>query len=161
MTEKLLKATLNPNKQQQHNLRNLVIVSQACLLTNDVNNLEDQLLLYPRHLCQGVYSFRLSVRLVAELLALRTSDHRVMGSNPAGGKILPKPKRHFIAQSLSCSPFHRLEMIEILLKRRKTLTHPSISVRFPSRWWNCFKVLCSSSSSGVYLTNHSSESIHI
>ena len=35
-------------------------------------------------------------------------------------------KRRFIAQSHSCSPFHRLEMTEILLKERKTLTHPSI-----------------------------------
>ena len=51
---------------------------------------------------------------------------RVAGSNPAGGEILPEPKRRFIAQSLSCSPVHRLEMTEILLKGRKTLTHPSI-----------------------------------
>ena len=58
--------------------------------------------------------------------ALPTSDHGVAGSNPAGGEILPEPKRRFIAQSLSCSPFHRLEMTEILLKGRKTLTHPSI-----------------------------------
>ena len=64
--------------------------------------------------------------LVAERLALPTSDHGVAGSNPAGGEILPEPKRRFIAQSLSCSPFHRLEMTEILLKGRKTLTHPSI-----------------------------------
>ena len=63
---------------------------------------------------------------MAERLALPTSDHRVAGSNPAGGEILPEPKRRFIAQSLSCSPFHRLEMTEILLKGRKTLTHPSI-----------------------------------
>ena len=63
---------------------------------------------------------------VAEQLALPTSDHGVAGSNPAGGEILPEPKRRFIAQSLSCSPFHRLEMTEILLKGRKTLTHPSI-----------------------------------
>ena len=62
---------------------------------------------------------------MAERLALPTSDHGVAGSNPAGGKIVPKPKRCFIAQSLSCSPFHRLEMTEILLKGRKTLTHPS------------------------------------
>ena len=48
-----------------------------------------------------------SVR-VAERLALPTSDHGVTGSNPAGGEILPEPKRRFIAQSLSCSPFHRL-----------------------------------------------------
>ena len=66
-----------------------------------------------------------SVR-VAERLALPTLDHRVPGSNPAGGEILPEPKRHFIAQSLSCSPFHCLEMTEILLKGCKTLTHPSI-----------------------------------
>ena len=55
-----------------------------------------------------------SVR-VAERLALPTSDHGVVGSNPAGGEILPEPKRRFIAQSFSCSPFHRLEMTEILL----------------------------------------------
>ena len=46
-----------------------------------------------------------SVR-VAERLALPTSDHGVAGSNPAGGEILPEPKRRFIAQSFSCSPFH-------------------------------------------------------
>ena len=62
---------------------------------------------------------------MAERLALPTSDHGVASSNPAGGEILPKPKRRFIAQSLSCSPFHRLEMTEIL-KGHKTLTHPSI-----------------------------------
>ena len=56
-----------------------------------------------------------------------TSDHVVAGSNPAGGEVLPEPKRRFIAQSLSCSPFHCLEMTEILLKGHKTLTHPSIS----------------------------------
>ena len=69
---------------------------------------------------------RRSVR-VAERLALPISDHGVAGSNPAGGEILPEPKRRFIAQSLSCSPFHRLEMTEILLKGRKTLTHPSMT----------------------------------
>ena len=73
----------------------------------------------------GVSTFSRSVR-VAERLALPTSDHGVAGSNPAGGEILPEPKRRFIAQSLSCSPSHRLEMTEILLKGRKTLTHPSI-----------------------------------
>ena len=52
-----------------------------------------------------------------------TSDPGVAGSNPAAGEILLEPKRRFIAQSLSCSPFHRLEMTEILLKGRKTLTH--------------------------------------
>ena len=55
-----------------------------------------------------------SVR-VAERLALPTSDHGVAGSNPTGGEILPEPKWRFIAQSLSYSPFHRLEMTEILL----------------------------------------------
>ena len=66
-----------------------------------------------------------SVR-VAERLALPTSDHGVAGSNPAGGEILPEPERRFIAHSLSCSPIHCPEMTEILLKGRKTLTHPSI-----------------------------------
>ena len=73
-----------------------------------------------------------SVR-VAERLALPTSDHGVAGSNPAGGEILPEPKRRFIAQRLSCSYFHRLEMTEILLKGRKTLTHPSIEHWFLPR----------------------------
>ena len=73
---------------------------------------------------QHLFSKR-SVR-VAERLALPTSDHGVAGSNPAGGEILPVPKRRFIAQSLLYSPFHRLEMTEILFKGRKTLTHPSI-----------------------------------
>ena len=50
-----------------------------------------------------------SVR-VAERLALPTSHHGVAGSNPAEGEILPEPKRRFTAHSLSCSPFHRLEM---------------------------------------------------
>ena len=63
---------------------------------------------------------------MAERLALPTSDHGVAGSNPAGGEILPEPKRRFIAQSLSCSPSHRLEMTEMPLKGRKTITHPSI-----------------------------------
>ena len=74
---------------------------------------------------------------MAERLALPTSDHRVAGSNPAGAEILPKPKRRFIAQSLSCSPFHRLEMTEILLMERKTLTHPAILdqlTRFFFKW---------------------------
>ena len=65
-----------------------------------------------------------SVRVV-ERLALSTSDHGVVGSNPAGGEILPEPKRRFIAQGLSCSAFHRLKMTEILLKGHKTLTPPS------------------------------------
>ena len=84
--------------------------------------------------CQVSCIFGRSFR-VAERLALPTSDHGVTGLNPAGGEILSEPKRRFIAQSLSCSPFHRLEMTEILLKGRKTLTHPSIHVYLvsPSR----------------------------
>ena len=78
-----------------------------------------------------------SVR-VAERLALSTSDHGVAGSNPAGGEILPELKRRFIAQSLLCSPFHRLEMTEILLKGRKTLTHPSILLLIISHYLSIF-----------------------
>ena len=83
--------------------------------------------LFPRNklICSPVSQNQTRSVRVAERLALPTSDHGVAGSNPAGGEILPEPKRHFIAQSLSCSPFHRLEMTEILLKGRKTLTHPS------------------------------------
>ena len=73
-----------------------------------------------------------SVRM-AERLALPTLDHGVAGSNPAEGKILPEPKRRFIAQSLSCSLFHCLEMTEILLKGRKTLTHPSVITHWDGR----------------------------
>ena len=65
-----------------------------------------------------------SVRM-AERLVLLTSDHGVVGSIPARGEILPDPKWRFIAQSLSCSPFHHPE---ILLKGCKTLTHPSINL---------------------------------
>ena len=66
---------------------------------------------------------------MAERLALLTSDHGVAGLNPAGGEIFPESKRRFIAQSLSCSPFCHLKMTEILLKGRKTLTHPSIKIK--------------------------------
>ena len=76
-------------------------------------------------LFRGIYIVPRSIR-VAERLALPTSNHGVAGSNPAGGDILPEPKWRFVAQSLSYSPFHRLEMTEILLKGCKTLTDPSI-----------------------------------
>ena len=49
-------------------------------------------------------------------LKIPTSDHGITGSNPAGGENLPEPKRRFIAQSLSCPPFNRPDMTEILLK---------------------------------------------
>ena len=71
---------------------------------------------------------------MAERLALPTSDHGVADSNPAGGEILPEPKQRFIAQSISYSPFHRLEMSEILLKGRKTLTHPSTQFNLVPVW---------------------------
>ena len=73
---------------------------------------------------------------MAEWLALPTSNHGVVGSNPARGEILPEPKRRFIAQSLSFSPFHHPEMTEILLKGRKSLTHPShfYIIDFNSFW---------------------------
>ena len=52
-----------------------------------------------RIVISGLLIVNRSVR-VAERLALPTSDHGVAGSNPAGGEILPEPKRRFIAQSL-------------------------------------------------------------
>ena len=82
--------------------------------------------LYIVHVHQDETLINLGSVCVAERLALPTSDRGVAGSNPAGGEILPEPKRRFIAQSLSCSSSHHLEMTEILLKGRKTLTHPSI-----------------------------------
>ena len=65
-------------------------------------------------LCQVHRSFCWFCHALAQIVAhyfiwfstsavLLTSDHGVPGSNPTGGKILPEAKRHFIAQSLSCS----------------------------------------------------------
>ena len=45
---------------------------------------------------KSVTNSQWSVR-VADRLVLPTSDHGVAGSNPAGGEILPEPKRRFIA----------------------------------------------------------------
>ena len=53
---------------------------------------------------------------MAELLALSKSDHGVSGSNPADGETLSEAKRRFIAQGLSCLPFHCPDMTEIRLK---------------------------------------------
>ena len=61
-------------------------------------------------------------------IALPTSDHGLSGSSSSGGEIISEPKRRFIAQSLSCSPFHRPDMTEILLKEslnRNSSSHPS------------------------------------
>ena len=55
--------------------------------------------------------------------------HVDAGSNPAGGEILPEPKRRFITQRLLSSPLHRPEMNEMLLNGRKTLTHLSILIK--------------------------------
>ena len=65
-----------------------------------------------------------SIRM-AGWLALPTLDHGVVDLNPAGGEIIPESEWHFIAQSLSWSPLHHLEMIEILLKGCKNITRPS------------------------------------
>ena len=46
-------------------------------------------------------------------LKILTSDHRMAGSNPAGGENLPEPKRRFNAES---PPFNRPDTTEILLK---------------------------------------------
>ena len=81
---------------------------------------------------RSVILLQRSVR-VAERLALPTSDLGVAGSNPAGGEILPEPKRRFTSQSLSCSPFHRLEMTEILLKGRKN-PNSSIHILLQEIW---------------------------
>ena len=67
---------------------------------------------------------------VAEWLALPTSDHGVSGSSPAGREIISEPKWRFTAQSFSCSPFHRPDMNEILLKG--TLNRNSIHPLTPT-----------------------------
>ena len=53
---------------------------------------------------------------MAGLLALSKSDHGVSGSNPTDGEILSEAKRRFIAQGLSCLPFHCPDMTEIRMK---------------------------------------------
>ena len=53
--------------------------------------------------------FHRSVQVV-KWLALPTSDHAVPGLNPTGGGIQLMTLRCFIAQSLSLSPFHCLNM---------------------------------------------------
>ena len=57
-------------------------------------------------LCCNIQTAFGSIR-VTERLAPPTSDHGVAGSNPVEGEILRESKRRFIAQGLSCSPFHR------------------------------------------------------
>ena len=101
----------------------ITVVVILMMMMDDDDNCNNVFMFKGLHIISSIPAR--SVR-VAEWLALPTSDHGVVGSNPAAGEILPEPKRRFIAQSLSCSPFHRLEMTEILLKGRKTLTHPSI-----------------------------------
>ena len=65
------------------------------------------------------------------MLALPNSDHGVSGSSPAGDELMSEPKRRFIAQSFSCSPLHRPDRNEILLKG--TLNHnASISPLSPT-----------------------------
>ena len=64
---------------------------------------------------------------MAERLELPTSNQGVSGSSPAGAEIISEPKRRFIAQIFSCSPFYRPDMNEILLKgtlNRNSSTHP-------------------------------------
>ena len=63
---------------------------------------------------------------MAELLALSKSDHGVSGSNPADGEILSEAKRRFIAQGISCLPFHCPDMTEIRLKGTQNLNSSSI-----------------------------------
>ena len=63
-------------------------------------------------------------------LAISAPDFgsRLSGSSPAGGEITSEPKRRFIAQSFSCSPFHchDTEWMKYSWKGRWTATHPSI-----------------------------------
>ena len=56
-----------------------------------------------------------SVQL-AEWLALPTLDHEVPNSNPAGSGNQLLTVRCFIAQSLSLSSLHLLDMTKIMLK---------------------------------------------
>ena len=48
--------------------------------------------------------------------ALTSSDHEVAGWNSAGGEFQLTTVSHFIAQSLSLSSVHRLDVTYILLK---------------------------------------------
>ena len=63
---------------------------------------------------------------MAEWLALRTSDHEVPGSNPAGGGIQYCTVRRFIAHSLSLLPFHCLDITKITVRLSLlTMTNPN------------------------------------
>ena len=73
-----------------------------------------------------IFFFTIIKTFINVFITKTHSQLRFTGSNPAGGEILPEPKQRFIAQSISCSSFHHLEVTEILLKGHKTLTHPSI-----------------------------------
>ena len=64
------------------------------------------------HSWQAAYIFLKKYRSVrvAEWLAFPTSDHAVLGSNLTGDVIQLMTVWRFIAQSLSLSSFHRLDM---------------------------------------------------
>ena len=47
----------------------------------------------------------------------------VLGSNPAEGGIQLLTTRRFILQNLLLSPFHRLDMTDILSKETKIISH--------------------------------------
>ena len=60
----------------------------------------------------------------------QTLDLEVSGSNPAGGRIQFLTVRHFSTQSLSLSPFYRLDVTRILFKgsKRAYLLRPSMLI---------------------------------
>ena len=51
-----------------------------------------------------------NMKVLVEKLALPISDHQVLCTSPAGGRIQLTIVRFIIAHNLSFSPFHRLDM---------------------------------------------------
>ena len=84
---------------------------------------------------------------VAERLALPTSVHGVMGSNPAGGEILPEPKRRFIACKWHQWNIDYVHNLNINSKEERSVNwdwlHLFCDERYSwAKWWKNMPSIC-------------------
>ena len=94
---------VQPIKENLSNLLELASDGNCSLFFEEIN----------QHLASAkIDPWSLSGRVVS----LWTSDHKVLHSKPAEGGIQLMTTPHFIAYSLSFSPFHHLGMTQIMLK---------------------------------------------